>query len=144
MARLPKSIIEKYGITKKAWAVFRGQKKRGGKRGGVKSMARRRVRYVARRVRRRPGLTIPVAPIMGFTAAMYPIAELAINGDYKGAITEASLRFTGYDPYTGSFAAYKLKEGLLPILMGFLVHWVAGKIGINRALGRARIPVIRV
>lgn len=27
MAKLPKSIIKKYGISKKAWAVFRGQKK---------------------------------------------------------------------------------------------------------------------
>jgi len=26
MAKLPKSIIKKYGISKKAWAVFRGQK----------------------------------------------------------------------------------------------------------------------
>lgn len=30
MAKLPKSIIAKYGITKKAWAVFRGRKKGGG------------------------------------------------------------------------------------------------------------------
>lgn len=27
MAKLPKSIIKKYGITRKAWAVFRGSKK---------------------------------------------------------------------------------------------------------------------
>ena len=26
MAKLPKSIIKKYGISKKAWAVFRGQR----------------------------------------------------------------------------------------------------------------------
>jgi hypothetical protein len=30
MAKLPKAIIKKYGITKKAWAVFRGTKRRKG------------------------------------------------------------------------------------------------------------------
>lgn len=29
MARLPKNIIKKYGISKKAWAVFQGRKARG-------------------------------------------------------------------------------------------------------------------
>jgi hypothetical protein len=36
--KLPKSIIKKYGITSKAWAVFRGKKHKGGK----KHMAKKR------------------------------------------------------------------------------------------------------
>ena len=39
MAKLPKSIIRKYGISKKAWSVFRGEKKTTNRR--VSSMARR-------------------------------------------------------------------------------------------------------
>jgi len=47
MAKLPKSIIKKYGITKKAWQVFRGQKasrSRSPKRSKTRyyTMARRR------------------------------------------------------------------------------------------------------
>jgi uncharacterized membrane protein YeaQ/YmgE (transglycosylase-associated protein family) len=39
MAKLPKSIIQKYGITKKAWSVFRGERRTKKVRGV--SMARR-------------------------------------------------------------------------------------------------------
>jgi hypothetical protein len=44
MAKLPKSLIKKYGISKKAWAVFRGQKK-------SKSISKTqpKVKYMARR-----------------------------------------------------------------------------------------------
>lgn len=41
MAKLPKSIIKKYGISKKAWAVFRGQKTTNNNR-GLKKMAKRK------------------------------------------------------------------------------------------------------
>ena len=62
MARLPKSIIKKYGISKKAWRVFKGRKLSGRKRRrtsvtrkvstrrGPRKMARRRTR-----TRRRKG-----------------------------------------------------------------------------------------
>jgi len=78
MVKLPKSIIAKYGITKKAWQVFRGKKKSGGKpkkhhrharpkrahhkrtrkatgetqERGVVTMSKRRKRSVRHRVRR--------------------------------------------------------------------------------------------
>jgi len=41
MAKLPKNLIKKYGISKKAWAVFRGQKATTTKKGRVK-MAKKR------------------------------------------------------------------------------------------------------
>jgi len=39
MTKLPKNIIAKYGITKKAWAVFRGKKR---KTGGKSTMAKKK------------------------------------------------------------------------------------------------------
>jgi hypothetical protein len=36
MAKLPKSIIKKYGISKKAWAVFRGNKTSSKRTRGIK------------------------------------------------------------------------------------------------------------
>ncbi len=83
MAALPKAIIQKYGMTKKAWAVFRASKKKGGKvkvkrvkrvktrRVAVSSskeakpMAKRKkrsVRRVARRVARRVGVAMDTKP----------------------------------------------------------------------------------
>ena len=51
IARLPKSIIKKYGITKKAWRVYRGQKatKRKPVRRKTRTKTKTRVKYVARR-----------------------------------------------------------------------------------------------
>jgi len=83
MAALPKAIIKKYGMTKKAWAVFRASKKKGGKvkvkrvkrvkarrvvvssSKAVKPMAKRKkrsVRRVARRVARRVGVAMDTKP----------------------------------------------------------------------------------
>jgi hypothetical protein len=42
MAKLPKNIIKKYGISKKAWQVFRGQKKSSSKKTAVYKMARKK------------------------------------------------------------------------------------------------------
>lgn len=47
MAKLPKSIIKKYGISKKAWAVFRGNK--------TKKKTGSKVKYMARRTKARSG-----------------------------------------------------------------------------------------
>ena len=57
MARLPKSIIKKYGITKKAWSVFKGKKTTKRKVRGTKTMAKRRKRRTmkARSYRRKSG-----------------------------------------------------------------------------------------
>lgn len=50
---------------------------------------------------------------------------------------------TGYVPGTGWNAQY-MAEGALPIFAGFAAHWLAGRLGINRMLGRARIPLFRI
>ena len=47
MGKLPKSIIQKYGISKKAWAVFRGQKRTTNR--GVSVARRIRTRHTRSR-----------------------------------------------------------------------------------------------
>jgi len=42
MARLPKSLIKKYGISKRAWAEFRKTKKSKSTNRGLKTMAKRK------------------------------------------------------------------------------------------------------
>jgi hypothetical protein len=107
------------------------------------------VRYRSRRVvtkrRRKAGMTLPVAVIAGFT----PLLGQALYG-YKtgrglegiGHYTLASL--TGFDSSNGSFSMARMNNGLFPILGGLLVHKLAGKLGVNRALANAHIPFIRI
>ena len=57
MVGLPRSIIKKYGVTKKAWAVFRGSRSSGSKSRGGKMARRTRRGYAkARRGRSRGGM----------------------------------------------------------------------------------------
>lgn len=66
MARkgLPKSIIKKYGISKKAWRVYRGQKssKKSSKR-KVKKTAKRRKYSRKKKTRRKRSNKIPISVI---------------------------------------------------------------------------------
>lgn len=60
MAKLPKAIIKKYGITKKAWQVFRRRK---GKNKKVVSMARRRKSFYA--YKRNSGMSLQKIAVAG-------------------------------------------------------------------------------
>ncbi|GAI32548.1 unnamed protein product, partial [marine sediment metagenome] len=52
---------------------------------------------------------------------------------------------TGYNYETHSWHPTDMRYGLLPILLGMGVHKIVGsKLGVNRALGRAKVPFIRI
>jgi len=51
--------------------------------------------------------------------------------------------WTGLDE-SNNFNASLMRQGLVPALMGFLVHMIAGRLGVNRAIGRAGIPLVRI
>ena len=134
MARLPKSIIKKYGITKKAWAVFRGQKtvkkymvKR---RGGKRKSYRARVSGAAHRYTRRgrgllgglgAGLTLKS---VAFGTAGLLVAERfqPFGGAYKPAIDKIAIGLVG--PMVGmdnhDMLTVGVKEGLATFVDGFL------------------------
>lgn len=117
---LPSAIIKKYGVTKKAWAVFRGTKRKGGKnptslakRGSYRSRAIYRGAY-----RRSRGFSIPsiasltmLAPHVlsncGVAGLGYDTISELQKGDFFNAmrvfmINELML-FTGYDAVAGQF-----------------------------------------
>lgn len=90
--RLPKSIIKKYGVTKKAWAVFRSMK--GGKKKPAKArrvvvrskkedkpMARKKrsVRRAVRRVARRVGVAASTKPGQVVVGAMEAAAGAVVT-----------------------------------------------------------------
>lgn len=89
-------------------------------------------------------MTVPIAPIAGLAAGLAGPTQRAINGDFSGAIKEITYNYTGFNVDSGQFDPGGLWRGLAPLLAGYMVHWTASKIGINRALGRARVPIVRV
>jgi len=155
---LPKAYIKKWGISKTAWAKFRA----GALTEGIKTRTKAIVSRLKAetKIKKKKGgnpvakkkkysrrsFTIPVAPVLGIAAMTNANGawENVKSGDFAGALEKWTKALTGYSPSQGDFDINRLNQGFVPIVVGFLVHWVAGKIGINRALGRARVPVVRV
>jgi len=131
---LPKSIIKKYGISKKAWRVFRGKKK-GSSRPRPKSKARK-VRYLARRYfrkkKRRGGksLTTTAFKLVRLGALAAPaVNELVFGADTPaGRVKHVIKAYTGYDMYSGTFAFENLARGWLPYIGACLVTYGVPKL----------------
>jgi len=109
----------------------------------TKTVVKYRNRPKAKR-RKRAGFTLPIAVAV-------PMAALGVRtvGDVtsKGldpAFELLSLRTTGFNPRTGQWKPGWMKEGLLPVAVGLLVHKVAGKLGANKMIARAGIPILRI
>ena len=64
--------------------------------------------------------------------------------DLGKTLSELSAAWTGYNPTTGVWDPSTLQRGLLPALVGLIVHLGASKIGANKALGRAHVPLVRI
>ena len=114
-------------------------------------MAKRKIRtrrvFVSRGRGRSHGHRVSLAVIAGFV----PLAMEVVNA-YKTepddflnrAGHNVTAALTGYDTYDKKFHFAHMKNGSLPILGGFLVHKLASKLGINRAIASAGIPFISV
>ena len=144
---LPKSIIKKYGISKKAWRVFRGRKgKTRSRKTRASNPKKRRKTKLGRRKRgrRRNSMTIPLAPIIGLAAGMADPIQAAMAGNFDTAIEHLKYRYLGITP-GGQFNAAALSEGLLPLVIGLLVHKFVGgpPLNFNAMLVRAKVPFIR-
>lgn len=87
--------------------------------------------------------TLPVAAVAGFI----PLASDVYYNTKAGGLAEGvkwiKFDLLGIDG-NGHFNAGGLSRGLFPILGGFAIHGLANKFGINRALGRMGIPIIRI
>lgn len=153
---LPKIYIAKYGISKAAWAAYRADQKAGRvrldtviKRAGK---PKRRGGGMVKKVRRkRPGFTLPIAPILGLGSGFFlapegwnPPVNAILEGDAKAAGESLLANFLFYDCVNKKFDFVNKGIGTKLTIVGLIVHWIAGKFGVNRALGRARVPVVRV
>jgi len=147
--------------------VGKGKKRKSYKRPARSTKARKnpvaRRRRVWRRIKKRAKtLTIPIAPTLGLAAGISPtlFGFQGSQGPIRGAIWHfqntgpaaglkefvriGSMTFTGYDPEGFEPFGKYLGKGLAPILIGFAVHWLASKLGVNRMLGAAKVPILRI
>jgi len=100
---------------------------------------------VVSRARARGGkTTIPIAIVGGI------MGMPAINGAYQAALQGDLVNvlnwvkgIAGIDN-SNNFNSELLKKNAIPLLIGFAVHKGAGMLGVNRALGAAKIPLLRV
>lgn len=87
-------------------------------------------------------LTLPLAIVGGFMPLT--INTIRTPGGWDRKLWMATQAITGYDTDAGKFWFPNLYKGAVPIGVGFLIHAIANKLGINRALSRSGIPLIRV
>lgn len=116
--------------------------------------ARKVKRKVAKKKRRRSsGMTIPLAPVAGLMAGIaggqspgYSPLNLVMAGDFENAANALSMNYTGYSLMDGSFDIKRLGVGVLPLVIGALVHkFVGGRpLNINAMLARAKVPLLRI
>jgi len=159
MVGLPKSIIKKYGISKKAWTVYRGKKTRKSNprpkkaRKVTKKVARRR--YSRKKSRRSRKFTVPLAPVLGIMGGLVSpstwsggnsVLGQLMKGEIEDAGKIALYHYLGVNSYTGGFEIDGLKTGLVPLIMGALVHKFVGgsPLNVNRMLAAANVPLLRV
>ena len=105
----------------------------------------RRVRTMKNgRPHRKKSFTLPVAILAGVApGAIMTVNAFKTYGTTGGAIYAGKI-YTGYNIDSNKFNLADMRYGTLPVLVGFLVHKVASAIGINAAIARAGIPVLRI
>lgn len=114
----------------------------------TRSVVRYRTRTVVRRRggrgRSGGGTRIPLAVVAGFA----PLATETIReynlGSWGGATRWLVYRLSGYDTLYKNWTMSAVIGGWMPILLGFAVHGVANKLGINRAIARAGVPLVSI
>jgi di/tricarboxylate transporter len=90
----------------------------------------------------RAKMTIPLAIVAGFMPAVVGVWNNRSSLQSVGNFITSS--FTGWDPATKQFHFSNMKTGMFPAVLGFGVHSLASKIGLNRAIARAGIPFFRI
>jgi len=68
------------------------------------------------------------------------------KGEWAGSLNHIGAIYTGYNAIEGQFQWGMLKRGLLPLVIGCLVHKFVGgpPLNLNRTLAAANVPFIRI
>lgn len=106
-----------------------------------RAVARRRY-FPMRRMGHKKKFTLPIAIVAGFMPAVVGVYNRRSSATEMGNFLQAG--FTGITPGTGKFNFANLRTGAIPLVAGFVAHMIASKVGLNRVIARAGIPVIRI
>ena len=103
------------------------------------------VRYRSpKRRHSRPKMTIPLAVLGGFVPTAAAAVETAKAQGPLGGLKMVGMRMTGYNPWVGKWYASEMAAGWIPLLTGIFAHKLANRLGINRAIARAGVPLVRI
>jgi hypothetical protein len=100
-----------------------------------------------RSTKRKAKMTIPLAMVAGFLPAVADIKNNANSfGGWGASALHTGAGLIGYDTVNKKYVGWSQAKaaGLPGVALGFLVHILATKLGINRSLSRAGIPFIRI
>ena len=104
--------------------------------------------YVKRAARRAKSMTIPLAVVAGIAPTLaYAYQGFVLPGGEGGPVEAAhriTMRMTGYEWKGGGFSWPQLMQGWGPLLLGAAAHKAANRLGLNRAIARAGIPLLRI
>lgn len=117
----------------------------------TKVLTKTRQVYVRRVGRRAKKTTLSLAVMAGFAPTLaYAYEGFKLNegkgpdGGMQEAAHRLTMRLTGYEWKGNYWSSELLVQGLGPVLLGMLIHKGANKLGINRMLARAGVPLLRV
>jgi len=95
--------------------------------------------------------TLPIAPIAGLAAGLAGPIAIAAAGNPPYGLQKAIANYTGVvlggsDFKFQRFDYTQMQNGLLPLVIGGLVHKFVGgaPLNMNRMLASANVPIIRI
>jgi hypothetical protein len=84
-------------------------------------------------------LTLPMAILAPVGAQAVRSGKMLMAGDTAGLVWD----YAGYGK-DGKFYPSAVLRTYGPIAVGFAVHWMASKLGVNRAIAKAGVPIVRI
>lgn len=110
----------------------------------AKGKVKYRTRTVVQRTRRRAQkMTLPISLLAGVGIPLAGSAKSFTTMGFDEWLAHQREEYLGISMADGSWHPFSA-PALRSIIMGAAIHWGANKLGVNRALGRAKIPVARV
>jgi hypothetical protein len=102
--------------------------------------------YRRRRNGKNGKLQVPVAVLAGMIPTVMEGKRLMdAYGSISGFPVGVVSGLTGWNYKEGNWNWTRLKAGLFPLFLGYLVHSILGqRLGLNRVLSNAGIPLVRI
>ena len=103
-----------------------------------------RRRFFQRRGRNHSGFKIPIGIVAGLAPLGYDVYNGAKANGFNGMVEAGVYDLSGYSISQKKWDFGQMVKGWTPIIAGYVAHKLAGVFGINAALGRYHVPVIRI